>query len=392
MFERRYLFCAEWLNILMLIMLYYVSLGFLYFATGLEPSRVFFSFVVLVIVFSYLQRVYVRVLPVYILLHLLEFAVSLLLPMPLFRRAILVFILILFAMADLSFWSGSRERSFIAIPSVSVLWFAFVFAYASVKGAPELGNTAYVCGILFLCAFFLRSYFSNALHFIVENGSDTKDMLRQNERLVFPLVACFAAGMFLIKSKSLADALAYAVRMILKGIAVFVSFIFSLFPASVGEEAAEGAAATLELAPSQEVLPEWLIVALIALEKVLGYLFAAFIVYLILKLIIRFIRMYFIRFGYDLTVAADDGHTEKREWLVSEEKKKPGRLRRLLSYSGRIRYKYKRSVERLKRQGYPFRADHTPAERLADVISRYPEHTDDFGKLSHEYEIIRYSE
>ncbi len=396
MLKRRYLITAEWLNNLMIIMLYYAGCEFFFYITRLKSSVLFYAAMALVVVCSYLQRVYVGKLPLYLFIHAAEFVIAIALPYAIQYKLLLVVILTVFFFSDLQFWTSGEERSFISIHPAVSLGFAFVFAYASVKDAAYLGRVTYVCGICFLCLYFLRTYLINGVRFSMDAqinaGTNADDMLKHNGRLVIPLIICFGVGMVLLQSDALASGLSRLIKFIFMCLGRFVAFLFSLFPAGTPGEEAEEVAGQFSLPPGVDSVPEWVLIAFMALEKVFTVFFTAAIIYFALKLIIRFFRIYFYRHGYDISSVDMGDHTEKREWVIGDTRKRMKLRLGPLPPRERIRRRYRRAVEHLKRGGYPFRKSHTPRERLDDIRLVCPEKLDDdFAGLSHEYEIARYS-
>ena len=165
-----------------------------------------------------------------------------------------------------------------------------------------------------------------------------------------------------------------------------------LLPKGTAEEAEAVAEGEFSMPQALGSVPEWVVTALLALEKVLSALFIVFIVYCVLKAVIRFFMMYFYRYGYDVKSVDYGDHTERREWLFV--KKGRGAKKKGLSpatYRDRVRRRYKREVERLRRGGYPFLSSHTPAERLDDLLYNHPGKAgESFTELSREYEKVRY--
>ena len=395
MLVRKYLTGAEWLNNIMIILLYHVAAEFF---AGLLGSRMGIGFVAVsavIVTFSYLSRVYIEKLPLYLLAHAVMFAAAVFVPMIFkYRLAALVMISVL-SICDILFWTGGNDRSFIHVhPALSFI-FAAVFVHASVNNAAYPARVSYVCGICFLSVYFLRTYLMNGARFasgiLINKNTPIDDMFRHNSRIVFPLVGCFCAGMFLLQSDALASALSAAVRMIINVMGRFVFWMISLLPQG-GEQETAFADPEFhpELLPSKP-LPAWVIAMFSALEKTVSILIIAFFIWFLIRMTVRFFRIYFNRHGYDILTIDHDDHTEIREKIRHEHEGRRGRIRRMLSEKERIRRRYRTSVLKMCRHGYVIRRSHTPAERMRDVLASYKgRETEGFEELSGEYEKVRY--
>ncbi|MCR5355784.1 MAG: hypothetical protein K6E63_00120 [Lachnospiraceae bacterium] len=396
MLRRRYMLGSEWLNNLMTSLLFITGFEYLHFITGLESSYVFHVSLCLLVLCSYLLRVYIHRLPVYLLLHVLLAAAVILIPYKIQSKVMLFVILISFTVADIVFWSSGEVRSFLPVHPALSLGFACVFAYASYRGADSLAKLAYVSGILFLGAYFLRTYLENGMKYALNaaeyDSGSVYEMLKVNLRLVIPLVICFIAGMFILQSEMLSGMLVRLLKFIGNCLGRLVTFLIMLLPKGTAEEAEAVAEGEFSMPQALGSVPEWVVTALLALEKVLSALFIVFIVYCVLKAVIRFFMMYFYRYGYDVKSVDYGDHTERREWMFV--KKGRGAKKKGLfptTYRDRVRRRYKREVEHLRRGGYPFLSSHTPAERLDDLLYNHPGKAgESFTELSREYEKVRY--
>ena len=398
MLSRRYKLCSEWLNNLMIMLLFITGFEYLHFVTGLRSSVYFYAAAAVLVSASYLQRVYISRLPVYLIVHLACAAAVILIPFVIYHKIMLIVVAFVLAASDLAFWTGGEVRSFLPVHPVLSLGFACVFAYASLKGAVGLERLSYVSGILFLSFCFLRIYLDNGIRYAKNARSDDSgsvdDMLRRNTRLVILLVICFTAWMFLFQSKAMTDALSRAVRAVFGLIGRLLTFLISLLPKGTAGAAEEVAQRQPGLPLEYGTVPEWVLIAFMALEKVISVFGAVLIVYLVLKLIVRFFITYFYRYGYDAAGVDCGDHTEKREWIVGKTAlKRHGSRLFPATYREKVRRRYKKEVMRLKRSGYPLTISHTPAERLSDIELNHPDIMDDhFVELSHEYENVRYTD
>ena len=211
------------------------------------------------------------------------------------------------------------------------------------------------------------------------------EMLKNNGLMVLLLVIFFTLFMFFIRSESLAYGLRTLIRSLSGLIRKILLFVLKLFV----KEDAGGAQVSESVGFSPDLtavsaIPMWVLTLLQAVEKVLIISVLAFFVYFVLKGLAAFIRLYFYRHGYDLKMM------ENEDYIDVNERIRPGirhRARRLFTAGDereRIRRKYKREVEALRRGGYVLKRDHTPRERAIDVGD------DDFGELTEKYENLRY--
>ena len=79
---RKYLICAEWLNLIMIFMLYFLSSEWIYQLLKMETVPVHALMTGLILICSYLSRVYIEKLLLYMGVHCVELFVFLLIPMP----------------------------------------------------------------------------------------------------------------------------------------------------------------------------------------------------------------------------------------------------------------------------------------------------------------------
>ncbi|MCR5406574.1 MAG: hypothetical protein K6E88_07290 [Lachnospiraceae bacterium] len=395
MLVRKYLTGAEWLNNIMIILLYHVTAEFF---AGLFRSRMGIAFIAIaavIVICSYLCRVYIEKLPFYLLAHVLMLAAAVFCPMVFkYRLAAFVMVVVL-SICDILFWTGGSDRSFIHVHPVLSLIFAAVFIHASVNGAEYPARVSYICGICFLSVYFLRTYLMNGARFasgmLINKNTPIDDMFRHNSRIVFPLVGCFCVGMFLLQSDTLALALSAVVRMIINGIGRFVFWILSLIPKGGGSETTfVSQKGHPELLPSAP-LPAWLIALFSAVEKTVSILIIGFFIWLLIRITVRFFKTYFNRHGYEILEVDHDDHTEIREKIKHDRKERRGRIFGSFSEKERIRRRYRTVVLKMCRRGYLLRRCHTPAERMRDVLASYKgRETEGFEELSGEYEKVRY--
>ena len=386
---KRYLLWAEWLNNLMIFMLWHMGTEWVFSLLKLKTSPVLPVMTGLILLCAYLCRVYVDKLLVFFGIHCLEAVILLFLPVSIQYKVVCLLIWGIISLCDLFFWTGDGDRSFSMIHPVAVLFILTIFAYASWHDISGLVRGSYVCGILFVSLFFIRTYLLNAIKLASDmqmNASTPLDeMLKNNGLMVLLLVIFFTLFMFFIRSESLAYGLRTLIRSLSGLIRKILLFVLKLFV----KEDAGGAQVSESVGFSPDLtavsaIPMWVLTLLQAVEKVLIISVLAFFVYFVLKGLAAFIRLYFYRHGYDLKMM------ENEDYIDVNERIRPGirhRARRLFTAGDereRIRRKYKREVEALRRGGYVLKRDHTPRERAIDVGD------DDFGELTEKYENLRY--
>lgn len=396
MLVRKYTLGAEWLNNIMIVLLFFASGEFFAGLTGTMLGAGFFVISSFIIVFSYLSRVYIEKLPVFLAVHMLMFAALIFIPMQL-RFKISAFIMLsVISICDILFWTGGTDRSFTRVHPILSLMFAAEFIHASLNGAVYLTRTAYVCGICYMTFYFLRTYLLNGAKFasgmLINRNTPIDEMFRHNTAMVFPLVGALGAGMFLVQSDTLAGWISAAVRYVLNCTGRLLRWLLSLIPRTEEEvQMLVDQQDELKL-PDAAPLPVWLSTLLSAIEKTVTLVLFGLFIYLIIRMVIRFFRIYFNRHGYEIAMIDCEDHTETRERL--RHKKRRGRGRHLpgMSAKDRIRRKYRTAVLRMCRHGYILKRHDTPKERLRDAEKVYKGRgAEDFETLTAAYETVRYS-
>ncbi len=392
----RYLVMAEWLNNLMIMLLYYVAAESLCYMIKVD-IRLFCAIMIPVVIsVSYLMRVYITRLSWFAAAHLAGVTVFASIPLGTACKIVGFMLMAVFAITDLQFWKSKGVRSFIHLNVLCAVVFVLVFGAASYNGIEHLARVSYVCGICFMAMYFFRIYLTNGIKFLrdaqVNANAPVEEMFKHNGMIVFPLIFIFTIGMFLIQSQTMADALWAIIRFFGFIARKIIIFIAHLIPDAAGEQEVVSESIGYTGLDPVKPYPQWIAIFFEALEKVLAMSLAAAAAYFLIKSVIRFVRLYFERHGYELLSVEHVDHTEISERI------RHGRAVRLRSLFGaategeRIRRRYRNEVERMKRRGYLFRKEHTPAERLKDVTGTYEkEIPGDFDRLTGEYEKVRYN-
>ena len=392
----RYLVTAEWLNNLMIMLFFYVAAESLCYMIKVD-IRLFCAIMIpLVISVSYLMRVYITKLSWFVAAHLAGITVFAFIPLGMVCKIVGFMLISVFVITDFQFWKSKGVRSFIHLNVICAVAFVIVFGAASYNGIEHLARVSYVCGICFMGMYFIRVYLTNSIKFLrdaqVNSNTPVEEMFRHNGMIVFPLIFIFTIGMFLIQSQTMADALWAIIRFFGHIARKIIIFIASLIPDAAGEE--EVVSESIEytgLAPGKPY-PQWIEIFFEALEKVLAMSLAAAAVYFLIKSIVRFVRLYFERHGYELLSVERVDHTEISERIRHGRTVRLRNLFGAVTESERIRRRYRNEVERMKRRGYLFRKEHTPSERLKDVTDTYEKGIPgDFDRLTGEYEKVRYN-
>lgn len=386
---RKYHILAEWLNNTMIFLIVFMSAEWIFGMLKVETMPIHAVVLGFIIVCSYLSRVYIEKLLLFIGVHCLEliFLVFIPLSVPYKVMGLLVFGII--SLNDLFFWTGGNVRSFNMVHPVAVTVMLSAFAYASWHEIPGLIRGSYISGILFVALFFIRTYLLNAVHLAddmqVNASTPLEEMFKNNGTIVVTLVAVFTAIMFLVRSDSAARYMRSGLHLLAQQLRKVLIFIISLFMrGGTGETGGgETGAFEMELLP-QSPTPIWLITLLQVIEKILIILFLAAVIYFVLKGIFMFIRMYYLRHGYDMKMMESDDHIDLDERIRHDHKRHAARKAGIRSERERVRRKYRREVENLRRNGYVLKRDHTPSERAIDVAR------EDFKKLTKKYENLRY--
>lgn len=392
----RYLVISEWLNNLMIMLLCYVTAECLCYLIKVD-IRIFCAVMIVVVVTaSYLFRVYITQLSWFISAHLAGIIVFTFVPLGTACKIVGYMLIAIFLVANFQFWKGEGIRSYMHLNAMCAVVFVAVFGAASYNGIGHLSRVSYVCGISFMALFFARIYLTNSIRFLrdaqVNGNTPVEEMFKHNGMIVFPLIFVFTIGMFLIQSQTMSDVLWAIIRFFGSIARKIIIFIASLIPDAVAEQEAVGESVEFTGVAAGKPYPQWIAIFFEALEKVVAMLLACAAVYFLVKSIVRFVRLYFERHGYELLSVERLDHTEISERIIH---KRTGRLRNLFgpaTEKERIRRRYRIEVERMKRHGYMFRKDHTPGERLKDVINIYEKGVPgDFDKLTGEYEKVRYN-
>ena len=386
---RKYNIFAEWLNNIMIFLLVFMSTEWIFGMLKIETTLTHAVVMGFIIVCSYLSRVYIEKLLLYIGVHCAELILLVFVPLSVPYKVMGILVFGIISLNDLFFWTGGNVRSFNMVHPVAVTVMLSVFAYASWHAIPGLVRESYISGILFIALFFIRTYLLNAVRLAddmqVNSSTPLEEMFKNNGTIVFSLVAVFTAIMFLVRSDSAARYMRSGLHLLAQLLRKLLIFVMSLFLRGGNDETGGGetGAFALELLPESST-PIWLITLLQVLEKILIILFLAAVVYFVLKGILLFVRMYYLRHGYDLKMMESDDHVDLDERIRHDHRRRTGQKAGIGSERERVRRKYKREVESLRRKGYVLKRDHTPAERAADVAR------DDFKKLTEKYENLRY--
>ena len=387
--SKYYLILAEWLNNMMIYMLWYIGSEWVFAMLGLGSSPVLPLLTGIIILCAYLARVYIDKLFVFMGVHCLELAFFVFLPMATRYKVAALLIYGIVSLCDLFFWTGEGVRSFGMIHPVAVVFILAVFVHASWSDIPLLIQKAYVCGILFMAIFFVRTYLQNAIRLSndmqVNSSTPLKEMLRNNGLMVLFLVLLFTACMFFARSDSLARGIRVFIHLLSGFVKRMILFILSLFiREGTGREGLNEPGVFENDLTAVSAIPTWLLTFLQAVEKLLITAVLAVITYYTLKGLVAFVRLYFCRHGYDLRMTVNEEYVDKNERI------RPGGRRRRRHFFApsdereRVRRKYKKKVEALRRSGYMLKRDHTPRERSLDVGDY------DFEKLTEKYENLRY--
>lgn len=394
--SRKYLLCAEWLNNIMIFMLWFIGTEWVCRLLRFETVPIHGLITGLILLCSYFSRVYIKKLLVYIGIHCLGFAALIFLPIGLEYKIAALIIFGIFSLCDLFFWTGEGVRSFAMVHPVAVIFILAVFAYGSWYDLAGLIRAAYICGILFMAMFFIRTYLLNAVKLagdmLINSATPLEEMFRNNGRMVVLLVTFFTGSMFLVRSESLARGFKALLHLLYDLVRRLIIFIISLFGREGREVPVKGEAVPLEFdfSPVSNV-PAWVTSFLQATEKVLAILILAFFLYSILRGIAAFLRIYFYRHGYDVRTRESDDHIDVDERIRHDRRRRNRRIFVATDERERVRRRYKKEVEALRRSGYILRRDHTPGERAADVLDGYENMSDhDFYKLTEKYEYYRY--
>ncbi len=392
-----YLKCAEWLNNLMIIMLYFISAELVYNVFVIHAGPLHILYIIAIVCFSYFARVYIRRLLFYIGAHLILWTFVLLMPFSAVYKVLGIVVIAVFTVFNFIFWAGEGTRSFCMINPWAVCIILLAFAYASWYERTILIKESYYCGIIFMAIFFIRTYLMNAVRFSndmqVNSGTPLGEMFRNNGIMVISLVVLFALLMFLFQSDIPAAVFRWILKTVALGVRTFAKFIISFFrhgntTVPVAEENPQ--AIDLDIEPSGSY-PPWLITLVQVVDKLLVFLILAGAAFLLIRAIISFMKIYFTRFGYDIMTSEGEDYTDVNERIRHGEKRKTRKFLWPRDEREKIRRKYKKEVEGLNKRGYSVKRYHTPKERLSEIESKgYKTDNREFRDLTEKYEYYRY--
>lgn len=394
--SEKYILGAEWLNNIMIFMLWFIGTEWVYRLLKLETVPLHGLSSGAILLCAYLGRVYIDRLLVYIGFHCIELAALIFLPIGLEYKIVALIIFGVIFLCDIFFWTSEGVRSFAMVHPVAVILILAVFAYGSWYDIKGLTGEAYICGILFISMFFLRTYLLNAVKLAgdmqVNSSTPLEEMLKNNGWMVLVLVTFFTLFMFLVKSDSLARVIRALMHLVSDLTRRLLAFIISLLVKEGRVKPGTGEAGTFEfdLSPVTDI-PAWVTSLMQAAEKVLVISFLAAAFYFVIKGIASFIRIYFYRHGYDVRMKESEDHIDVDERIRHAGRRGNRRFFIAIDESERVRRRYRKEVERLRRGGYILRRDHTPGERAADILCGQENISDhDFYKLTERYEYYRY--
>ncbi len=390
MITKKYVICADLLNLLMLFLLsVIISWCCVVGISGSFYAEAAAGMAVL-LVLLYLLRLYVKNLFLYIALHVVLFAVLFTLPLPVIAAAELIAFLIVFTITDFAFWTDATLHGFYYVHVSCCLFFLMAYAYGGYKDAQEMQSAAYVMGILFLGLYFLRLYFENGIKFSKEKQMNEevplKQMYAQSVKLILPLVGIFVVCMFLIQSKTLADFLLTVLRLIVEKIIYFINWLISILPRIKGANIAISELPE-ELFFAADAPPYWVQMLIRLLEMFISAAIVGFLIFISLRGVYRFFRTYLLRNGREEHLLFYQDMSEKREWISEKKEQTDKHLFGRLSGAEKIRRLYKKKIRALERSGYRINRSDTPMERAADV---YESRGEDILEATAVYEEARY--
>ncbi|MCR5420117.1 MAG: hypothetical protein K6E98_03835 [Lachnospiraceae bacterium] len=396
----KYLYVAEWLNNFMIVLLYYIVVEFFYAWAQVDITYWAFLLVAIIVTYSYLCRVYIHNLIIYVILQIVFAGGIILLPMDIVLKVTGVVVGGILFFCNLMFWKTEGVRSFISLNISGVIIPFLIFLQASFSGNFSLLKTAYISGVSYTSLFLIKSYLNNCIKFMsdVQNNKNVPldDMFKYNGRIVFPFIISVTIGMFLIRVEGLADSLMKLIKngfdFISQLMRRLIIFIISLLPSmEVSENAVSGETDYSNLVMSKPV-PSWLIALLSAIEKVISVVTIMILVYIFLKALFEFVKKYFLRKGYDKVMIDYDDHVDINEKVRHKRKNKIIHFFEGGNENLQIRRIYKQKVEKMRKNGYRLEKFHTPSERLENIHEiKYENIPEGFDELTHNYESVRYS-
>lgn len=375
-------FIAELAN---LGMIYIFCMSALIFAELLLKSTITFPCALILAAllgWCFFLRLKIENFILYVILHLVPAAGFLFIPFEM-GKVELIAIYALFVVLDIAFWVKRKTGGFAYIPVACVALNALAYLYSDIKKYNVEMILFFAMGISFFLLFYVRHFFSHASLLAKERTQDERmpfaDMLKNGAKVAFPFVLLSVAAMILIKIDALdkyalivynviARILGFVIRIILQ----VIHFIASLIMPDSDPDQARVVLEAFEEGDSNIFLR-----ILSAVVYVTGLVT---VLYVLAKIIIAIIKMIPMKRSLTPQVIEESDMVEIRERIVKVGEEKGEKL-------SAIRKRYKKTVEKAAKRGYPLNRAHTPRERAGDFSEKTGS---DIRELTGEYEKVRY--
>ena len=400
MATKRYVIFANILNLLMIDLLSILCVWYIYIFAGMPITPWVPVAFTIILMFSHFARRYIKKLLFFFLVHLVLIVGILLLRLNLIDMIMILVFAIIWTILNFVFWTQPFQRGVDFVPLPFAIVFLAAFIYGTAKQSMFLTNAAYVMGIIFVGAFFLRMYFSNIRSFSADKqmheNVPMNKMFSQNGKMVFALVTVFVLAMILLRSQMLMDGFTRLLLAIRAVIVRFIEWLLSLLPEwDFGEQYAQGTAEDITLVGGEGVNP-FLRMLVEAIEKLLRFSVTVLIIWYCARGIYRFCSWYRRRYLHVQDEIFYDDVKETKAWIEREKKRRFQGLFSRLTNEEKVRRLYKKKIEALRKKGYAISGAHAPMERVQDVklwkqMNEEQSGTEKLESLTKLYEEVRYS-
>ena len=417
---------ADMTNLLMLTLL--ISMAGLFVMDGLTGTDgdlpFLFSGVLILLGASYLMRVAISRLPVFVALHVVLTGLCILVllllrdPYAVTAAGFFCALSVILLVADLMFWMNAVQvekdmplsengeviprfqpvykEGFAKIPVTFVALFVITLAYAVYADLPHFAALSYVCGILFVALHLTGSYLQSLSE--VLNGMERESALSQkrvlfsNARLGVPVICLLILCMILLQSDQLTALMEKAVfeivRALFYGVVSVTVFLANLMGRALGDG---GSMPSGTLSPEAlEETPQWLQV----LSRFLEYLLIALLLLGLLFLIIRGIGI-LLRFYRERSVnrvrtyeSALMQETRERIRPSAPFRIRKGHPHHAKTNAGKIRVLYVKYLRRMQKAGLILKPCDTPLEIAEAILKMKEEKAGDFPPSERMRELV----
>ncbi len=385
MSSKHYLAIAEISNIILNVIMW-LALGWAFEIFALKQiTAVPLLGILLIVVYSYLTRVYTNKFILYLIFQFIMLASVAFIPYNWMEKVLLLIVSISFFILNFAYWFANHNDGFTYVAIGFALLPAAGYLYADIMHIRAAMTLYFVLGVSYIILYYIRLLSINAFSLSQEKKEMDKmpfeDMIKNDSKLSVPFIVISAVLMILSRFDAIdtlalkvylvfADLLGKAILFVLNAIDVIYNFLF-------GSEAVY--TERVPLGNNFEEAKESPFFNTVS--WVIFFLIGALLIFLMIKTLISVIKSIVMKRELaSQTIKDEDGMIETREKIVKVKKKHDDKL-------SKIRKKYKRTIEKKAKAGYKIDKSHTPFERANDIKTKL---NDDIFELNQMYEKERY--